>query len=123
MLFLALAKVIALSVMAAGLFFLVSPKMIRKFLAFWREGKRIYLAGVLRIMFGMIFLLASPYCKFFEIIVVFGLIVLVVGLLFFILKMERIKALLEWWRARSFLFYRLWALLAIALGGFLLYAI
>lgn len=118
-----LAKLIGIYIIIMGIILLVSPKTIKRFVAFFGQGKRIYLAGILRLAFGVILLLAASRCRLVGIVVTLGILTIIGGILVFVLGIERVRALLKWWDKRSPQVIRLFGLVVIAVGALLIYSV
>lgn len=118
-----LVKFIAIVIVGMGILFLLSPKITKPFIGFWKQGKRLYIAGILRISFGIIFLLAASECRLVGIIVALGILFLIGGILIFMLGLERLKSILNWLDRRSFLALRFIGLAVIAIGALVLYSV
>ena len=71
-----LAKLIGIMIISLGIAASLKPELLKQFIAFWTKEKRLYLAGILRIAFGFIILMAAPEAKLFWVVVLFGLICL-----------------------------------------------
>jgi hypothetical protein len=118
-----LAQLIGVLIVSLGIAALLKPQLLKIFSGFWSKEKRLYLAGVLRIMFGFILLLAAPKAKLFWVVTIFGLVSLIKGVLLLALKPGRIKSSIHWWSQRPTQAIRALAVLTIALGILLVYAI
>lgn len=118
-----LVKIISIIIVIKGIIFLLSPKLMRKCMAFWGQGKRLYVGAALSILFGVIFLLAASQCKLVWVIIALGIWSLVKGIIIFIRGLEKTKAILKWWGERSARTVQFIALIVIAIGASLLYSI
>jgi len=118
-----LVKLIGIFIVIVGIIFLVSPKTMRRFMVFWEKGKRVYIGCMLRILIGIIFLLAASQCRLIGVIVTLGILFIITGSIIFIIGLDRTKIILKWWYGRSLLVLRLIALIPIAVGVLILYSI
>ncbi len=118
-----LVKLIGIVIVVMGITFLLSPKKLKHFMAFLGQGKRLYGVGILRLLFGVILLLAASQCRLVGVILTLGILILIGGILIFVLGLERVKSMLNWWNKRSPLILRLMGLIALALGALLLYSV
>jgi len=116
-------KLIAIIMVGTGIIFLLGPKAMRQFMVFLEKGKRLYISAILRILIGVIFLLAASQARIAWVIVTLGILALVRGTIFFILGLDRVKTMLKWWYGRSLLVLRLIALIPIAVGALLFYSV
>ena len=118
-----LAQLIGVFVIAIGLAMVLRPQMLKGLIAFWAKEKQIYAAGIIRIMFGLIILLAAPQARWFWVVTIVGLLVLTKGILTMIMKPGTIKSILKWWSEQPTLIVRALAAVAMAFGMLLIYAI
>ena len=118
-----LVKLIGIVMVGFGIIFLVSPTTMRQFMLFCEKGKRVYMVGILRILIGVIFLLAAPQARLAGVMVTLGILIIVAGGLIFILRLDRIKAILKWYYGRPLPVLRLIALIPTALGALILYSV
>ena len=120
---LALVKLIAILIIAIGIVFLLNPKVLKQYAAFWTQGKRIYMGGILNLLFGVLFLSAASQCRSGGVIIAMGIISLIKGIMIFICGPEKMKAMLSSWSQKRPAAARLMALVAIGIGALLLYSI
>jgi hypothetical protein len=115
-------RLIGAFIAAMGLALALSPKGVNQAFDFFSKGKRIYWIGLLRILFGIIFLLAASVCRWTEVIRVLGVLFIIAGSFIFILGIRKVKSVLEWWSKKPALILRLLTLLAVAFGILIIYA-
>ncbi len=118
-----LVKTLSLVIIGMGVMCMLSPQKVKGVIRFWAEGRRVYIAGFLRILFGIIFLLAASQCRVVTIIVVIGILFLIGGIAIFTLGPARIRPVLNWWQQRSDMTFRLLSLLIIFIGTLILYSV
>jgi hypothetical protein len=117
-----LVRAIGVLIAILGLILVLTPKGIKAIFDFFAKGKRIYWVGLLRIAFGIIFLLASSVCRWPEVIRVLGVFFIIAGSLIFILGIRKVKSVLEYWSKKPPLLLRFLSLLAVAFGILIIYA-
>jgi hypothetical protein len=117
-----LVKVIGIFIACMGAVIILNPQIMKNMVMFWRQGKKLYFAGVLRILFGVIFLLSVSRAKIPVVMLVFGIFSLIAGILVFILGLEKIRGMLDWWQKRPNGILRLMALLVLILGFLIVYS-
>jgi uncharacterized protein YjeT (DUF2065 family) len=115
-------KIIGIIFVAVGIVYLLKPDVMKWLMGFFKKGKRIYLAGLIRFVLAVIFLLAANQCKIPWVIIAFGILFMLSGLLVFTLGSERIKSILDWWQKQSPLLLRVIALIALAVGAVIIYS-
>jgi uncharacterized protein YjeT (DUF2065 family) len=115
-------KIIGIIIVALAIAYLLKPEFMTYVMEFFKEGKRIYFAGLIRLMLAVIFLLAAHECDITWVIVLFGILFLISGLLMFALGLERIKSIIGWWQKQSVFTLRIFALVAFIIGVLIIYS-
>ena len=115
-------KIIGIVIVAMAILLLLKPDIMKHVLQFFKKGKRIYLAGLMRLVLAVVFLLAARECDLTWVIVVFGILFLISGLLVFMLGPQRLRGMMEWFEKRSALMLRAMAVLVLAIGAIIIYA-
>ncbi len=114
---------IGLVIGALGVAGVVRPRWLLDLVgSTWRSPAGMYLVAGLRIAIGLLLVLAAPSCRAPEIVRIVGIISVLAGVLVPALGRARISRLVDWFVARRPAVVRLWCLLVIAFGGFLVYA-
>ncbi|HNV85332.1 MAG TPA: hypothetical protein PKL97_00020 [Candidatus Omnitrophota bacterium] len=90
-----LVKLIGVVIAAFGLAIFISPAFTQKVFSFFKEGKRIYYAGVIRVVLGVIILTAASRSQVPLAAIALGLLFLMSGIIVFMCEEEKIKALLS----------------------------
>jgi hypothetical protein len=107
---------------AIGLVGVVQPSRLVRTLADWGAQKRLGVAVAVRLVMGVVLLIAAPSCRLPEVVRVVGVIALVAALVLPLLGSKRFEAFVGWWFARPPGFIRGWSLVAVAFGALLLYS-
>ncbi len=76
----------------------------------------LYLAAAVRIVLGVALILAAPDSRAPELARVFGIFVVLAGLVAPFFGLERFRGLLDWWADRGEGFVRAWGIVAGAIG-------
>jgi hypothetical protein len=118
----AVVKIVGIVIVLLAVLFLLKPDITKHLLGFFRRGKRIYLAAVVRLIMAIVFLLAARECDITWVIVVFGVLFLISGLLIFMIGAERIKPMLDWFQNKSPVVIRLVAVIILAVGAIIIYS-
>ena len=116
-----LVKLIGILMACMGFINLLNPKPMKKMISFWRKDKRIYAGGLLRALFGVIFLLSTPQARLPMVIYVLGILMLLGASLIFILGLEKAKAILNWWDKKPYSILRLMGILILVIGALVIY--
>jgi uncharacterized protein YjeT (DUF2065 family) len=115
-------KIIGILIVALAIVLLVKPAVTKSLIGFFSKGKRLYLAGLARLVLGVIFLLAARECDITWLIAAFGVLFLIAGLLIFTLGPEKLRGILTWSQKQSSLLLRAFAVIALAIGAVIIYA-
>ncbi|MHC4603734.1 MAG: hypothetical protein ACYS6W_10445, partial [Planctomycetota bacterium] len=107
-------KSLGIVIVVVGIVYLLRPDVIKLLLGFFKKGKRIYLAGLIRLALAVIFLLGARECDITWVIVAFGILFLVGGLLIFILGPEKIRRIFDWYEKQPVLLLRVMSLIVLA---------
>ncbi len=109
-------------IVVVGIVYLLRPDVMKWLLEFFKQGKRIYFAGLIRLALAVIFLLGARECKHFWVIFAFGILFLMGGVLIFILGPEKLRRILDWYQKQSVLLLRVLAVIALAIGAIIIYS-
>jgi uncharacterized protein YjeT (DUF2065 family) len=105
-----------------GLVFLVRPEILRAVMRFFSKGSRLYLAAIVRFSLAIIFIMGARHCGIKWVIVMFGLIFLLSGLLIFIMGLQKAKVILRWYLEQPEFISRIVAGIVLAVGLIIVYA-
>lgn len=115
-------KSIGILIAVIGVVLVTMPQLALHFIAFAKQGKRVYIGGVVRIVFGGLLIWASPVATIMWIPLVLGIIMVIAGILIFVLGVEKIHRVLTWWETKDEQFRRGWAVAAAVIGVILIYS-
>ena len=115
-------KVIGVVFVALGILYLYRPAIIKTLLGFFGKGKRLYIAGLIRLVLAVVFLLGARECHISRLIFALGILFLLSGILIFAMGPGKLKPIIEWYQKRSINVLRLIAMVPIVLGGLIIYA-
>ncbi|MDD5458800.1 MAG: hypothetical protein PHF37_05365 [Phycisphaerae bacterium] len=118
----ALVKAIGVVITAMGVVYLIYPQVIRAIINFFSVGYRIYLAAVVRLVFGVILLLAASKAAHPKLVTVLGILFLLGAILIVALGPKRISPMLTWYKGWSLFAMRVVAILITLFGLLVIYA-
>ncbi len=105
-----------------GIFGFVRPGHLIRFIqASWQFPSGLYLAIGIRVVFGVVLLVAASESRFPMTFTILGIISLVAAGVAPLLGLARLQKFLQWWAARPPGLIRGWSLAAAAFGVFLVY--
>lgn len=117
------ARLIGLYVAGMGILFLVNPKAIKPYVGLWQKGKRLIVIGGSRIVMGVILLLAASQCRLRGVVSAIGILMILAGLPYFVVSLDKQKKMTGRWRTRSVIYVRILGLAILAVGVLLIYAV
>jgi len=117
-----LIKFIGLFITAMGIVAFVNPNVIRIMMAFWKQGKRIYFGGVIRLCVGGLFLYCAPMARLPQVISLLGILAILGGLFILIRGPEKLRVILEGMSKKPNKFLRLISLIIIAFGALIIFS-
>jgi len=117
-----IVKVIGIVIILLAVLFLLKPDIMKHILKFFKYGKRIYLAGLVRLILAVVFLLAAYDCKIRWVIAALGILFLISALAIFMIGSEKLRPMLDWFQNKSSLFLRVMAVIIMAIGALIIYS-
>jgi hypothetical protein len=118
-----LAIGISVLIAALGALGVASPERLISILRRLETPGGLYTSAVVRVVLGVALVLAAPTSRAPDLIRLFGVIAVVAGLMLPILGLARIGKLVDWWSARPAFVIRAWAVIALAFGLYLVWAL
>jgi uncharacterized protein YjeT (DUF2065 family) len=115
-------KIIVIIIIFMAIMYMLKPHIMKKLMEFFKQGRRLYLVGLARFVLAVIFLLGATQCGIVWLIIAFGILFIISGLLIFALGLEKVKSILDWYLSQPLFILRLLALIALALGAIIVYA-
>jgi hypothetical protein len=105
-----------------GILYLLKPDVMRQLMRFFKQGNRLYVIALVRFALAVVFLVAARECDIAWVIVTFGILFLISGLLIMALGLERVKSILDWWQGQSSVLLRILAVVTVAVGAVIIYS-
>ena len=105
-----------------GVAYFLRPDILKTLMGFFKKGKRIYGAGLIRFALAAVFLLAATQCRLPKVIGAFGILFLVSGALIFVLGPETIRRIFDWYEQQTALVFRIIASVVIAVGAIIIFS-
>ena len=113
--------IVGVLIILEGITILVKPGWYRNAVKVFMSEKIVYLGPVIKILFGGLFLVSALSCRIPWIIIVLGVLALLAGITGLLMPKAKIISFIEWWTKRTDLVMRIIAIVAIALGGLLMW--
>src|SRR5438876_555530 len=118
-----LAVLLALFIMLVGMVGVFSPDSLLRIGRNVATPGGLYAIAVLRIVIGLVLVLVAPISRAPRGLRALGVIVVLAGLATPLFGVERTRAVLDWEAEQGTALVRLGAVLALALGGFVAFAV
>jgi uncharacterized protein YjeT (DUF2065 family) len=115
-------KVIGTVIVCIGLVYLIKPEVLKNFMRFFAKGSRLYLAALVRLALAIVFFSGARQCGVRWVIVLFGLLFLLSGLLIFMLGLEKAKSIINWYQKQPVFIFRVIAIIVLSVGLIIVYA-
>lgn len=115
-------RIIGIVFVFVTIVYFLKPDIMKRLMEFFKQGRRVYFAALIRLALAVVFLLAARQCRLFWVIFAFGVLFIISGLLIFILGLERVKSYISWWQRQPLLLLRFVALLGLAIGAIIIYS-
>ncbi len=115
-------KIVGIVIVFVAIVYLLKPGIMRRIMEFFKKGKRMYFAGLIRFALAIVFLLGANECKMPWVIIAFGILFIISGLLIFMMGAEKLKAMIEWYQKQSALLLRVIAVITLAFGVIIIYS-
>ena len=118
-----IALIICLLTAAFGALGIASPSRLLGVVRRFQTPAGLYFAAGIRVLLGVALLFAAPASRAPGLVFVLGVVILVIGVITPFFGLERFRSLLDWWSAQGSTFVRGWAVVALAFGLALAYAL
>lgn len=112
----AIVVIVGLIILGIGVLVLISPVSLKKMLQIFLAKQWWYLVTVIRILVGILFLLAASETGAPLFVRILGVLFILSGVAVPLMGAARIERLVSWWLERSDTTLRLWGLFAAAFG-------
>jgi len=121
--FVMLALAVALFIFVMGTWGVFAPRSIFAFISGWSSKTGFWLAVLLRLCFGLALWFAAPDTRLPIVLRALGALAIVMAAALPLISYERFERVIAWWTSRSPFVMRLWSLLAMAIGGLVLWSL
>jgi hypothetical protein len=117
------ALLIGLLIAIQGLVGLAAPALFVLVVGFLQAPPGLYFAAVIRVLFGVVLVLAAPGSRAPKMLGALGVLITIGGLLTPFFGVQIAKAILSWWSAGGPAMVRIWAAAAVLIGAFIVIAV
>jgi uncharacterized membrane protein len=118
-----LATALGLLIVAIGVLGVATPSVLLEFGRSLQTTNALYIVAGVRVIFGAVLLWVAPASRTPKILRVLGVLIIVAGLFTPFFGVERSRAMFDWWSTQGPLFTRVWAIVAVVFGLFIVYVI
>ncbi len=117
----ALVKFLGIFMVGFGIAYFIKPSIIKQYMAFWKNKKRLSIGGASALLIGIIFLLAAPQCRWEGFIIAFGILSVAKGVWLLVFSPEKTIAFINGWAQKPITWLRVHAVFAVIIGVVLIY--
>ena len=117
-----LIKIIGIGIMILGVAYFAEPGFMKRLMAFFKQGERIYLAGVLRLVLGIVFLLSARECAIKWVIIMFSIIFIAGSAVIFMFGPAKFQKMISWAERQPYWIIRIIAVVTATIGGIIIYS-
>jgi hypothetical protein len=121
--FVVLALAVALFVFVMGAWGVFAPGSIFTFISGWSSKTGFWLAVLLRLCFGLSLWFAAPDTRLPLVLRVLGALMIVSAATLPLIGFARFQRVITWWTEQPPFAMRLWSLIAVAIGGVVLWSL
>ncbi len=114
---------VAIFVVAVGLYGVISPAGLVSFVRYWQSQGGFWFAAALRLVLGIALWIVAPASRAPLTLQILAVISLAAGISIPLMGYSRYESLLTWWQRQSAWFVRVWCVVALAFGLFLLWSV
>jgi hypothetical protein len=118
-----LARLLGFVVVVIGIVVAVKPGTFKVMINFWKKGKNFYIAGGMRLFFGIMFFVIAPGCMVPGVIYTLGILMIIGGITIFVIGREKVLKMLEWWENKPVSLIRILALVPMLIGALIIYSV
>lgn len=117
-----LVAAIGLAIVVIGVVGAVQPRRVIDLAAYWTTPERLTFTAALRVGLGIILIGSAPVCDSPGLVRTFGVLLVVAGVATPFVGADRVKGMVDWFRARDDRFIRIYCAVPILLGLWLIAA-
>ncbi len=115
-------KIVSILIVIDAIVILLKPDFVKTYIGMLAEGAKIYLAAILKAVFGLIFLFGvSNKCTLPWVIVATGIVALA-GAVFIIAMPQKARNMAGWFATKSNTTLRFLAIIYLFIGALLVYS-
>lgn len=118
-----LTTALGLIIVAIGVLGVATPSVLLEFGQSLQTTNALYIVAAVRVMFGTVLLWVAPASRTPGILRVLGVFIIAAGLFTPFFGVERSRAMFDWWSTQGPLFTRVWAIVAVVFGLFIVYVV
>jgi len=121
--FVVFALAVALFIFVMGVWGVFAPGSIFAFISGWSSKTGFWLAVLLRLSFGLTLWFAASDTRLPMLLRALGALAIVMAAALPMIGYARFERVIEWWTNRTPFVMRLWSLVAVAIGGLVLWSL
>ena len=117
-----LVKLLGVVIVILTVSFIVKPELIKQYMAFWKDKKRLNMGGGISILLGILLLLAASQCTLPLVVTIGGIWAFIKGILIFVLGPQKMISWMDTLASKPVGVLRLLISISLAVGILLIYS-
>jgi hypothetical protein len=118
-----LSFLVGLIIAAIGIVGMAAPTVLLDGMRFAQTQVGLYVVAALRVAFALVLIGAAAASRLPKTLGFLGAFIIVVGIITPFFGVGRSRAIIDWWSAQGTTSMRVWAVLAVIFGLFIIYAV
>jgi hypothetical protein len=117
-----LVTLFGLIIAVVGIVGMMRPAQLIAGLLHWPAAALLAVAVAVRLVLGVVFILAAPSCRFPRVMYALGIFALLAALIVLFLGADGVRSLVQWWSRQPLLVVRVMYAVTVLFGVFLVYS-
>jgi len=109
-------------IVAVGIVGMARPAQLLAGMLNWPAEVLVSVAVAVRLVLGIVFILAAPSCRFPRAMYALGIVALLAALVVLLLGADRVRSIVQWWFRQPLLVVRAMYVVTVLFGAFLVYS-
>jgi len=116
-----IVRLLGIVIFIMGAVFIRKPEILKKYIDFWKDPKKLRSGGILALVVGVVFLIADAQCRIPWLTTFLGILSVIKGVLLLTLRRSVITSYLDWWEEKPLSMTRILGYGALVFGILLVY--
>ncbi|MCE5184597.1 MAG: hypothetical protein LLF76_00535 [Planctomycetaceae bacterium] len=113
---------VGILILAWGVTAVLKPGLIKNAVKFFNVGQRFLIAVFIRLLLAIVFLVCAFQTRHPRVILAFGVLFLVAGILLLVLPAQKRRSVLGWWAAKQVWAFQIIGIVVVLIGAVVIWA-